>query len=165
MSGESSFDIVSTVNIQEIDNAANQAIKEIANRFDFKGSKTQIFLDKTNKEITIISDDDYRLKNVIDIVQSKLIKRGISIKALDFGKIEPSANMTVRQLIKLKEGIEQAKAKEIIKTIKETGLKITAQIQGEKIRVSGRSKDNLQSIIQLLRTKDISVPLQFINFK
>ena len=165
MPSENSFDIVSKVNMQEIDNAANQAIKEIANRFDFRGSKTQITLNKETKEITIISDDEFKMKGVVEIIESKLVKRGVSIKSLDYGKIEPATGMTVRQVAKIKEGIEQEKAKQAVKLIKESGLKVTPSIQGDQVRVSGRNKDDLQSVMKLLRETNLGIPLQFTNFK
>lgn len=165
MGNENSFDIVSTVNMQEIDNAVNQAIKEIANRFDFRGSKTRITLSKENKEITVISDDDYKLKSVIDVLESKLIKRGVSGKSLSYGKVEPSSGMTVTQVAKIVEGIEQEKAKQIVKTIKDAKLKVTPSIQGDQVRITGRSKDDLQTVMGMLREKDFGIPLQFTNFK
>ncbi len=165
MANDSSFDIVSKMNIQETDNAINQAVKEIQTRFDFRGSKTEITLSKEKKEITIISDDEFRLKMVIDILESKLLKRGVAGNALSYGKVEPAAAMTVRQVAKLIEGIEQEKAKEIVKMIKEMGVKVNATIQGDQLRVTAKSKDDLQKVMATLRTNYTKLPLQFTNFK
>jgi len=165
MANDSSFDIVSKIDLQETDNAVNQAVKEIQTRFDFRGSKTEITLSKEKKEIMIVSDDEYRLKMVIDILESKLIKRGISGKALSYGKIEPAAQITVRQTAKLVEGIEQEKAKEIVKMVKEMGIKVNAIIQGDQLRVTGKSKDDLQAVMAALRSGYTKIPLQFTNFK
>jgi len=164
MPNDSSFDVVSKINLQEVDNAVNQAVKEIQNRFDFRGSKTEITLSKEKKEITIISDDEFRLKMVIDILESKLIKRGLATNALDYGKVEPASQMAVRQIAKMVEGIDQEKAKEIVKSIKGMGLKVNPTIQGDQLRVTAKSKDDLQAVMTFLRgyTK---VPLQFTNFK
>ena len=165
MANDSSFDIVSKMDLQEVDNAVNQAVKEIQNRFDFRGSKTQITLSKEKKEITIISDDEFRLKMVLDILGSKLIKRGISSNALDFGKVEPATGLSVRQVAKLVEGLVQEKAKEIVKMIKDTSLKVNATIQGEQVRVVGKSKDDLQAVMVHLKANYTKVPLQFTNYK
>ncbi|MFH1823797.1 MAG: YajQ family cyclic di-GMP-binding protein [Candidatus Firestonebacteria bacterium] len=165
MSNDYSFDIVSKVNMQEVDNAVNQAMKEILNRFDFKGTKSQIIFNKELKDLTIISDDEYKLKSVIDVLESKLIKRGVPIKSLDFGKIEPAGGSLVRQIIKTKEGIEQSKAKEIVKTIKETGIKVSAQIMDDLVRVTSRNKDDLQLVMKMLQGKNLNIPLQFTNYR
>lgn len=165
MAQEFSFDIVSVLNMQEVDNATNQAMKEILQRFDFKGSKSRIILDKEKKTITLISDDEPKLKSVIDILQTKLVKRGISLKSLIYGKIEPALGSTTKQVITLQQGISQEKAKEITKLIRDSGLKVRTQIQGDEIRVFGRSKDDLQAIIGMLREKELGIPLQFINYR
>jgi hypothetical protein len=165
MPSENSFDIVSEANMQEIDNSVNNAVKEIANRFDFKGSKTQITLNKETKELVIISDDEYKLKSVLDILESKFIKRGVSMKFFDMGKVEPAAQMSVRQTAKIKQGFDKEKAKEVTKMIKELGLKVNPQIQDEKIRVISKSKDDLQTVMKTLREKNLDVPIQFTNFK
>jgi uncharacterized protein YajQ (UPF0234 family) len=157
------FDIVSELNLQEVDNAVNQAKKEILTRYDFKGSKSDLVFDKDGIHLT--SDDDYRMKALIDILQSKAVKRGISLKALDFGKIEPAAGSLVKCLVKLIQGIETEKARELVKTIKGLNLKVQAAIEGTKLRVSGKSKDDLQTVIQTLRAKDFPIPLQFVNFR
>ena len=165
MSNEFSYDVVSSINMQEADNAINQAQKELANRFDFKGAPAEIAFDKTKKEINLMAADEFKIKSLWDIVESKLIKRGVSAKSIDAGKIEPSGNMTVRQKITLKEGIPQEKAKEITKYIRDAKFKVNAQIQGEQLRVVSKSKDDLQAVMAALRAKDFGIPLQFTNFR
>ncbi len=165
MAEEHSFDIVCEVNMQEVNNAVDQAMKEIRQRFDFKGSKSNIELDKGKGVITLLSDDEQKLKSVIDILQSKLIKRGVSLKALSYGKVEAAAGGTVRQLITLQQGIPQEKAKEIVRLIKETKLKVNAEIQKDQIRVRGKKIDDLQSIIAKIKEKDFGIALQFTNYR
>lgn len=162
-----SFDIVSEINMQEVDNAVNQARKEIEQRYDFKGSKSEIKLEKEKgkEALTVLADDNYKLKAIIDILQSKFVKRGISVKSLDYGKAEQASGGMVRQVIKLKMGIPTEKAKEIIKIIKDTKLKVQAQIMEEQVRVSGKNIDDLQELIALLKDKDLDLPLQFGNFR
>ncbi len=163
MAKESSFDIVSEVNMQEVDNALNQARKELAQRYDFKGSKSQI--SQEGEEIRIIADDDFKLKSVIDILQSKMVRRGVPLNALEYGKAEPAANDTVRQVITIKRGIPKEKGKEIVNAIKEMKLKVQAQIQENQVRVSGKDKDELQKVIQSLKDRDFGVSLQFENYR
>ncbi len=163
MASESSFDIVSRIDMQEVSNAIQQAEKEIANRFDFKGSKSSITLEK--QELVVISDDEFKLKSVIDILQSKLIKRGVSLKSLQYGKVEPAASGTVRQRIALRQGIDQDNAKKINTLIRDSKLKVKSQTQGDQIRVSGKSKDDLQHVIQLLKQADLPLDLQFVNMR
>lgn len=163
MSSENSFDIVSKLDMQEMSNALNQAEKEIATRFDFKGSKSSLKLEKD--ELTIISDDDFKLENVLDILKSKMSKRGLTLKNLEYGKIEPASSGTVRQKIKLKSGIDQDHAKKINILIRDSKIKVKSQIQGDQIRVTGKSKDDLQAVIQLLRKADLPLDLQFTNLK
>jgi len=163
MASEYSFDIVSKVDLEEVKNAINQARKEIENRFDFKGSKSSIELEKD--VIVVVSDDEYKLKSVIDILQSKMVKRGVPIRNLDYGKIEPAAGGTVRQHIKLKQGIDQENAKKINVAIRDSKLKVKSQIQGDQIRVSGKSKDDLQAVIAMLRGMDWPIELQFTNYR
>jgi uncharacterized protein YajQ (UPF0234 family) len=163
MSSESSFDIVSRLDMQEMNNAVQQALKEIETRFDFKGSKSDIKLEKDH--VVLLSDDDFKLQNVRDILIAKMAKRGISLKNLEYGKVEPAAMGTVRQRITLKQGIDQDNAKKINVLIRDSKLKVKTQIQGDQIRVSGKSKDDLQSVIQLLRKADLPLELQFINFR
>lgn len=163
MSSESSFDIVSKVDIQELNNALQQAAKEIDTRFDLKGTGSKAVLDK--EELVFTSEDDYKLKIVIDIVQSKMVKRGVPIKNMELGKLEPATAGSVRQRAKLKQGIEQDAAKKINTLIRDSKLKVKSQIQGDQIRVTGKSKDDLQEIMKRLRAEDLGIELQFTNFK
>ncbi|AIQ13277.1 YajQ family cyclic di-GMP-binding protein [Paenibacillus durus] len=163
MASESSFDIVSKMDIQELTNAIHQTEKEIQNRFDFKGSKSSLKLEKD--ALIIVSDDEYKLNAVIDILQSKMVKRGITLKNLDFGKIEPASMGTVRQRLGLKQGIDQDNAKKINVLIRDSKLKVKSQIQGDQIRVTGKSRDDLQQIIQLLNKADLPLDLQYTNLK
>ncbi|MEC0203098.1 YajQ family cyclic di-GMP-binding protein [Paenibacillus sp. LC231] len=163
MASENSFDIVSKMDMQELSNAVNQAEREIENRFDFKGSKSSLKLDKD--ALVIASDDEYKLNAVIDILQTKMVKRGLSLKNVEYGKIEPASMGTVRQRLTLKQGIDQENSKKINILIRDSKLKVKSQIQGDQIRVTGKSKDDLQQIMQLLRKADLSLDLQFTNFK
>jgi len=165
MADTSSFDIVSEVNMQEVDNALNQARKEIVQRYDFKGSKSSIDLNQKEKTLTLISDDDFKLKAVVDILQTKLIKRGVPIKALDYGTVEPAANSTVRQIIKLMVGIDKDNARLLVKMIKDTKLRVQVQIMEDQVRVTGRNKDDLQAIIKMLREADLRFAVQFTNYR
>ncbi|MBC9786015.1 YajQ family cyclic di-GMP-binding protein [Heliobacterium chlorum] len=163
MAKEASFDIVSQVDMQEVTNAVHQALKEIENRFDFKNSKSEIRQDE--KGITLVSDDDFKLKNVVDILESKMVKRGISLRALKYGKVESAAGDTVRQQVELVQGISKEKAKEITKLIKDSKIKVQAQVQGDQVRVVGKQRDDLQAVIALLKKADLDIELQFINFR
>ncbi|MBV9102846.1 MAG: YajQ family cyclic di-GMP-binding protein [Candidatus Eremiobacteraeota bacterium] len=163
MASESSFDVVSRIDAQELDNALNQTRKEIAGRFDFKNSKSSV--ENTDASITIVADDELKLKNIIDILQSKAVKRGISLKAFEYGKVEPAAQQTVRQVITLRRGIPKDKTKPLLDAIKASKLKVQAQFGDEQIRVSGKSKDDLQKVQQLLRGLDYELPLQFVNYR
>jgi len=163
MAAEFSFDVVSRVDAQELDNALNQTRKEIEGRFDFKHSKTSI--EHIAKQITIVTDDELKLRNVVDILQSRANKRGISLKAFEYGKVEPAAGDTVRQVITVKSGIAKDKSKPLIDAIKAAKLKVTTQFQDEQLRVTGKSKDDLQKAQQLLKALDIDVPLQFVNYR
>ena len=158
-----SFDIVSKVDMQEVDNAVNQAIKEIGQRYDFKGSKCQITPEKDS--VKILADDDYKLKAVVDVLQSKFKKRNISIKALQYGKVEQASGGMVRQIITVQQGISKEKAKDITTAIKESKLKVQAQIQDDQVRVIGKNRDDLQDAIQLLKGMDLDVEMQFTNFR
>lgn len=160
---DSSFDVVSKVDLAEVKNAVDQAMKEIANRFDFRGSVSDIKLE--GEVLKLHSDDEYKMKLLIDVLQSKLIKRSVSIKSLDYGKIEAAAKMTVRQDIKLKQGIDQETARKVVKLIKDSGKKVQASIQGDQVRVTSKSRDDLQAIIALLKGADLSVDLQFLNYR
>ncbi len=165
MAQQNSFDIVSEVNMQEVDNALNQARKEIATRYDFKDSKTTIDFIEKEKEITLTTDDDFRLKAVIDILQNKFIKRGIAIKILKYGNVETASGGTVRQKISLQVGIDKENAKKLVQMIKDTKIKVQASIMEDQVRVSGKDKDDLQSIMATLRGTDFPLPLQFTNYR
>jgi len=160
---DESFDVVSKADMQEFGNAINQAQKELETRFDFKGSKSSI--DWSNEVLTVVSDDEFKLGNVLDIVQTKLLKRGVSLKHLDYGKLEGASQGTIRQVIKVKQGIEQDVTKQIIKVIKDSKIKVQASVQGDSVRVSGKNRDDLQAVIQLLKQQDLSCDLQFNNFR
>lgn len=163
MAKDASFDIVSKMDMQELDNAVNQAIKEMTGRFDFKNSKSSIELGEN--EIRLASDDEGKLRSVIDILQSKMIKRGLSLKSLDLGKVEPASGGTVRQVAKLRQGIDQDNARKIVKIIKDSKLKVQAAVQGDQVRVNGKSRDDLQAVIALLRDADLTVDLQYTNYR
>ncbi len=158
-----SFDIVSKVDMQEVDNAVNQTVKEIAQRYDFKGTKSEVTLDK--EAIRVLADDDFRLKAIIDILQSKCMKRGLSLKTLQYGKAEPASGGMVRQIITIQQGVSKEKGKEIIAVIKETKLKVQGQIQEDQVRVTGKNIDDLQETIRVLKGKDLGIELQFVNFR
>jgi uncharacterized protein YajQ (UPF0234 family) len=149
--------------MQEVDNAVNQVKKEITQRYDFKGTKSEIELKED--AITVLADDDYKLKAIIDIIQSKMLKRNISLKSLDYGKEEPASGSMIRQVITIRQGIATEKGKEINKIIKETKMKVQSQIQGDQVRVTGKKIDDLQEVIQLLKGKDLDIDLQFINMR
>lgn len=163
--GEHSFDIVSNVDLQEVSNAIQQAMKEIGQRYDFKGSKSSIELDKGNNEIVIVSDDEYKLKSVIDILESKLIKRKVPIKALNYGTVESALSGTVRQAVKLQQGIPTEKGKEIAKIIKTSKLKVQAAIQKDQLRVKAKKIDDLQSAMSMLKEKDLGIHVEFVNYR
>ena len=158
-----SFDIVSKVDSQEVDNAVNQSKKEISQRYDFKGSKCS--LEVKDGTIVIIADDDFKLKSVIDILQTKAIRRGISLKALDFGNVEDASGSLVRQVVTIRQGISKELGKKINKMIKKAGIRVQSQIQDEQLRVSGKKIDDLQAVIQMLKEEDLEVDLQFVNMR
>src|SRR5512132_56136 len=160
-----SFDVVSKVDLQEVANAVQQASKEIATRFDFRGSASKIELKDKELEVVLISDDEHKIKSVIDILETKLVRRGVAVKALDYGKVEPAAGGTVRQVAKIQQGIPSEKAKEIVRAIKDRKLKVQAAIQADQVRVSGRVKDALQSAITVIKDRDFGLPLQFTNYR
>lgn len=162
-----SFDVVSQVNLQEVDNAVNQAIKELSTRFDFKGSKSTLEFIKDNKEpkIKIVADDDLKLRNLHDILKGRMIARKISVKSLHFNDPEKAFEGTLRQEVTLVQGIPSDKAKEVVKTIKALGVKVQAAIQDDQVRVSSRSKDDLQAVMTHLRGASFDIPLQFTNFR
>jgi len=159
-----SFDIVSKVDLQEVSNAIQNALKEVHTRFDLKNTKSDIQLE--GKEALVLSSaDEYRLKAVNDILQSKLVKRGVPLKALTYGTVEPAAGSTVRQKIAMQQGIPTEKAREIVKVIKDSKKKVQASIQGDTVRVSGKDRDTLQEIIALLRQRDFGIDMQFTNYR
>ena len=163
MANEFSFDVVSKTDMQEVANAIQQAQKELAQRFDFKGSKSSIEL--SGEELVLVSDDEGKLFSVKDILESKLVKRKVALKALDYQKLEQAAGGTVRQRVKIVQGIEVEKAKAIVKTIKDAKVKVQASIQSDQVRVVGRSKDDLQRAMTLVRETDYGIPLQFTNYR
>ncbi|GAB6087836.1 YajQ family cyclic di-GMP-binding protein [Alkaliphilus crotonatoxidans] len=163
MAKDSSFDIVSKIDLMEVDNAVNQTAKEISQRFDLKNTNTQI--ERRDDEIVINAEDDFKLKNVVDIFQTKMTKRNLSLKALEYGKIEHALGGRAKQVIKLMQGISKDQAKLIIATIKDSKLKVQASIQGDTVRVTGKNKDDLQAVIQLLKTADLPINLQFTNYR
>ncbi|HYD50787.1 MAG TPA: YajQ family cyclic di-GMP-binding protein [Terriglobales bacterium] len=158
-----SFDIVSAVDHQELDNAVNQARKEVTQRYDFKDTKTTIDLDK--EEIRIVSDDAYKVRAVVDVLQSKLVRRGVSLKAFVYGEIEPASGGLAKQALKIQQGIDTDRARQITKLVKESKLKVQAQIQGDQVRITGKKRDDLQAAMALLREQDLGLPLQFSNFR
>ena len=165
MADEHSFDIVSKVDMQEVLNAVQQASKELLQRFDFKGSKSSIALDKEKAEITLVSDDEYKLKSVTEILKSKLTSRKVSLKSLVYGKVEQAGGNTVRQVVKLQQGIPMEKAKDIVKLIKDTKLKVQAEIQKDQVRVRAKKIDDLQTVIKLLNEKEFDFHMEFLNYR
>ena len=162
---EFSFDVVSKIDLQEVLNAIQQSMKEIKQRFDFKGSKSDLELDQDKSLITIISDDEFKLKSVIDILESKLIKRKVPIKAITYGTIEDAAGSTVRQVATLQQGIPTEKGKEIVKIVKNAKLKVQSEIQKDQLRIRAKKKDDLQSVIALLKEKDLGIHVEFVNYR
>jgi uncharacterized protein YajQ (UPF0234 family) len=159
-----SFDVVSQLNLQEVDNALNQARKEVLQRYDFKDTRTVIDWDK-KENISIESADDFKVKAVDDVLREKLARRQVPLKAVDFGAIEPGPGGRAKQEIKLKQGIDADRAREIVKLVKDAKLKVQAQIMGDQVRVSGKKRDDLQAAIQAIRARDLDLPLQFSNFR
>jgi len=165
MASNHSFDIVSEIDFQEVDNSINQALKEITQRYDLKDSNTELELNKKDKLININTKDDYSRKQTIDILQNKFIKRGISIKALKYSEPEAAANGRLKQKIELQSGISKDNAKLITKMIKDSKLKVNAQIQDEQVRVQAAKIDDLQAVIKIVKDADLSFPTQFTNYK
>ncbi|QUH20296.1 YajQ family cyclic di-GMP-binding protein [Alkaliphilus sp. B6464] len=163
MAKDNSFDIVSQIDLQEVDNAVNQSMKEISQRFDLKGTNTTV--DRSDSEVTINAPDELKLKNVIDILQTKLTQRNISLKALEYRKVEHALGGRAKQVIKLQQGIDKDQAKKITTLIKDSKIKVQASIQGEAVRVSGKNRDDLQAAIQLIREADLPMNLQFTNYR
>ena len=160
-----SFDIVSEVDMQEVDNAINQAQKELAQRYDFKGTKCSIEFNKAEKKMTLLADDDFKLKALQDIVEGRFAKRGVSIKSINYNTPDNAFSGSLRQVAEITSGLPKEKAKEIVQLIKNMGLKVQTQIEGEKLRVISAKKDDLQSVIAGLRESNFSLPLQFTNFR
>lgn len=165
MPSDSSFDIVSEIDLQEMDNAVNQAVKEITTRYDFKGSAASLEFDRKAKELTLTGDAEQQIEAVKKVIVEKMIKRGVDPKCLDPQKLEEATHKTVRQKFKLKSGIDKETAKKIQKSIKDLKLKVNASIQGEALRVSGSKKDDLQAVIAYLKANPVGIPLQFNNFR
>jgi len=163
MAKENSFDIVSKTEYAEVTNAINQSMKEVSQRFDFKGSKAAVELQ--GKDLILSAEDETKLRNMNDILQGKLVKRGVSLKALDYQKIDPAAGGTVRQVVKIQQGIPTEKAKEVVKFIKDGKYKVQASIQGETVRVSGKDRDTLQEVIAALKAKDFGIDMTFDNYR
>ena len=165
MAKQNSFDVVSQVDMAEVQNAVNQAMKELLQRFDLKGSNSKIDFNDSEATLTLRSTDEFKLKAVTDILQQKLVRRGVSLKALSYGAIEPAAQGTVRQTATLQQGIPMEKAKEIVKLIKTAKLKVQAAINNDFVRVSGKDRDTLQSVMALLKEKDFDIDMQFTNYR
>jgi uncharacterized protein YajQ (UPF0234 family) len=163
MAKDNSFDIVSKTDYAEVTNAINQSMKEVSQRFDFKGSHAAVELQ--GKDLVLTAEDETKLRNMNDIFQGKLVKRGVSLKALDYQKVEPAAGGTVRQLVKVQQGIPIEKAKEVVKFIKDSKLKVQASIQGETVRISGKDRDTLQQVISTLKAKDFGIDMTFDNYR
>ena|SRR5690625_458818 len=164
MAKAASFDVVSKVDLQEVDNAVNQTMREISQRYDFRGSVSTVEWDG-KEEIKLLSDSELRLDAVIDVLKSKVIRRGIAVRALQFGKVEQASGGHVRQVVTVAQGISREKGREIVASIKALKLKVQAQIMDDQMRVSGKSRDDLQATIQALKDKDFGVELQFVNFR
>ncbi len=162
---DNSFDVVSKIELPEVHNAVQQAIKEVTQRYDLKDSHSNIELNEKDNKILLASKDEFKLKAVIDILESKLVKRKVPLKGLTYGQIIPAAGSTVRQEITLQQGISTEKAREIVKAVKDSKLKVQASIQGDFVRISGRDRDVLQSVIKLLRDTDFGIDMQFINYR
>ncbi len=165
MASDNSFDVVSKIEMPEVVNAISQALKEVIGRYDLKDSKSSIELNEKDLKIVLASADDYKLKAVNDILQSKLLKRGVPIGNLDYGPVLPAANSSVRQEVKLKQGLETEKAKEVVKVIKDSKIKVTPSIMGDYVRVASKDRDLLQEVIAVLRAGDFGVELQFTNYR
>ena len=162
---DNSFDVVSKIDLAEVSNAVQQALKEIIQRYDLKDSKSNIELNEKDKKLVLASQDEYKLKAVNDILQTKLHKRGVPIKALSYGTVEPAASSTVRQKVTMQQGIPIEKAKEIVKVIKDSKKKAQVSIQGDTVRVSSKDRDTLQDVIAMLKQKDFGIDMQFTNYR
>ena len=160
-----SFDIVCEINMQEVDNAINQASKEISTRFDFRGGKSEVQLDKESSQIKIVADDEMKLRSIHQIIETKIARRSIDCRVLQYGEEIQATGNTIRQQVKLKIGLDKEEAKKITKKIKETKLKVQAQIQDDQVRVTAKKIDDLQSVISSLKNSDLGLPLQYINMR
>lgn len=160
-----SFDVVSEVNLPEVVNAVQQARKEVAQRYDLKGTAAAVEMDEKERTILLAANDDFGLKAVNDVLQTKLVKRNVALKSLQYGVVEPAAKGAVRQTVTIQQGIPTEKAKEIVKAIKDAKLKVQAAIQSDQVRVTGKKRDDLQAVITLLRAKDFGLPIQFTNYR
>ena len=165
MAQQNTFDVVSKVDMAEVKNAVNQAIKEITQRYDFKGTNSTIELDEKEHKLVLATASEFTLRSLTDVLQQKLVRRSVSLKALDYGKIEPAAKDSVRQTVALQNGIPMEKAREIVKFIKDTKLRVQASINGDFVRVSGKDRDTLQKIIALLKENDFGIDMQFTNYR
>ena len=166
MASNPSFDISTGADLQEVDNAVNQALKEIAQRYDFKGTHCTVDFDRGKAEIRLAADDEFRMEALTDVLQSRMIKRGVPVKNLDLGALEPATGQSVRRTVRLTQGIPADAAKKIVKAVKEGGFKKTqASIQGDEIRVTGPSRDELQAVIAALRAQDFGIELKFGNYR
>ncbi len=163
MAKNNSFDIVSKTDMNEVRNAVNQVMKEVKQRFDFKGSGSEVSIEEA--DLVLSSDDEYRLRSLNEILEGRLVKRGVSLKALSYDKVEPAAGGTVRQRVRIQQGIPTEKAKDIIRFVKDTKLKVQASLQGDTVRVSGRELDTLQEVIGRLREEDFGIDMQFTNYR
>lgn len=163
MAQQNSFDIVSEVDHAEISNALNQTMKEVGQRFDFKGSAARVEFE--DKELVLTAEDETRLRNMNDILQQKLVRRGVPLKAFSYGKAEPAAGGTVRQRVQIQQGIPQDKAKEVVRFIKDTKVKVQSAIQGDVVRITGKDRDTLQDVIAKLKAKDFGIDMQFTNYR
>ena len=165
MAQQNTFDVVSKVDLAEVKNAVNQATKEITQRYDFKGTNSQVSLDEKERTLTLATASEFTLKSLTDVLQQKLIRRGVSLKALSYGKVEPAAKDSVRQTITLQHGIPIEKAREIVKFIKDTKVRVQASINGDFVRVAGKDRDTLQQVIALLKQEDFGIDMQFTNYR
>jgi uncharacterized protein YajQ (UPF0234 family) len=165
MAQQNSFDVVSRVDMAEVKNAVNQATKEITQRYDFKGTDSSIALDEKEHKLVLATASEFTLRSLTDVLQQKLIKRSVSLKALSYGKIEPAAKDSVRQTVQLQQGIPIEKAREIVKFIKDTKLRVQAAINGDFVRVSGKDRDTLQQVIAKLKAKDFGIDMQYTNYR
>ncbi len=162
---DNSFDVVSKIDLAEVNNAIQQSLKEISQRFDLKNTKSTIELNEKDKKILLASQDEFKLKAVTEILETKLVKRQVPLKGLSFGTVEPAAGSSVRQEVSIQQGIPTEKCREIVKAIKDSKIKVQASIQGDLVRVSGKSRDLLQEAIQVLRGHDFGIDMQFTNYR